>query len=283
MKVVRSDTPEVARCIASGGTRASRHWPALAYGSQLNIIILLIAVTVSVSVSVRAAAWLGVPVFLVWNVYVLWYTKSSRLNWCIAFCPERVYLRLFMMRGGARYRANGPDVFVLEASEIASMSIRTVEVFLYGPKPKSIECLVIKPSQTVAEDVSNHIRPLLRSLNANKVILVVNEEECLTIGSKWCHPALRGLLQQIARECPSVVIGCEEHSELDLNGIWHGARENPDAQQRRMLLQAKRLGFGSDCAWLLSVYRRMSLWESNAYMAEIEQEEAGTENATVRG
>ena len=276
MKVVRSDTPEVARCIASGGTRASRHWPALAYGSQQNIIILLIAVIVSFSVSVRAAVWLGLSALLVWNAYVLWWTKSSRLNWCIAVCPERVYLRLFMMRGGARHCADSPDVVVLAASEIASMSIRTVEVFLYGPKPKSVECLVIEPAHAVAEGVSNHIRPLLRPLDAGKVILVANEEGRLAIGSKWCHPPLRGLLQQIVRECPSVVIGCEEHSELDLNGIWHGTRESPDAQQRRMLLQAKRLGFGSDCAWLLSVYRRMSPWESDAFMAEIEQEEAGT-------
>ena len=176
MKVVRSDTPEVARCIASGGTRASRHWPALAYGSQQNIIILLIAVIVSFSVSVRAAVWLGLSALLVWNAYVLWWTKSSRLNWCIAVCPERVYLRLFMMRGGARHCADSPDVVVLAASEIASMSIRTVEVFLYGPKPKSVECLVIEPAQAVAERVSNHIRPLLRPLDAGKVILVANEK-----------------------------------------------------------------------------------------------------------
>jgi len=82
------------------------------------------------------------------------------------------------------------------------------------------------------------------------------------------------------RECPSVVIAPEERSELDLNGIWNGVRfawKKPDAQQRRMLVQAKRLGFGCKCAELLSLHRGMSLQESNAYLAEIEQEEAGGE------
>jgi hypothetical protein len=72
----------------------------------------------------------------------------------------------------------------------------------------------------------------------------------------------------------------EERSELDLNGIWNGNREKPNAEQRRMLLQAKRLGFGSKCAELLSLHRCMSLQESNAYLAKIEREEAGTEYST---
>jgi len=61
---------------------------------------------------------------------------------------------------------------------------------------------------------------------------------------------------------------------LDLNGVWHGPRGGPDAQQRRMLVQAKRLGFGCECERLLSLYRGIPRREVSAYMAEIEQEEA---------
>ena len=89
-----------------------------------------------------------------------------------------------------------------------------------------------------------------------------------------CRPALRVFLQRVVRECPSVVIAPEERSELDLNGIWNGVRfawKKPDAQQRRMLVQAKRLGFGCKCAELLSRYRGLSPGEASAYLAEIER------------
>lgn len=35
---------------------------------------------------------------------------------------------------------------VLEASDITSISARTIEVFVYGPKPKVLEWLVIYPA-----------------------------------------------------------------------------------------------------------------------------------------
>jgi len=285
MELVRSDTPQVSRCITSAGARASRRWPALVYGCFPNVLILLIALTVSLSISVPAAAGLGVPVFLAWNVYVLLCTKSSRRNWVIASCAERVYVRLCVTRGRAQHGIYEPDVIVLEASEIASMSIRTLEVFLYGPKPRIVEWLVIEPAQAVAEDVSDHIRPLLcdiRPIDSNKAVYVANEEGRLTIGWKWCHPALRMFLQQVVRECPSVVITHEERSELDLNGIWQGISMNLDAQQRQKLVQASRLGFGAKCTWLLSRYKYISFRESKTYLAEIEREEAGTGDSAVQ-
>ena len=152
MEIIRSDTPEVTHCIASAGVRASRHLPALVYGCFPNVLILLAAFTMSLSISVWAAAWLGVPVFLAWNAYVLWLTKSSRRNWVVAGCADRVCIRNCL---------NQPEVIMLKASEIASMSIRTVEVFLYGLKPKLVEWLVIEPAQAVAESVSDHIPSFL--------------------------------------------------------------------------------------------------------------------------
>jgi len=93
---------------------------------------------------------------------------------------------------------------------------------------------------------------------------------------KWtlCRPALPVFLRQLARACPSVAIGQEERSELDLNGIWHGLREYPNAEQRRMLVQAKRLGFGRELLKLLWLHRNMQYGQTWAYLAEIEQEEA---------
>jgi hypothetical protein len=286
MKLVRSDSPEVASCITSASARGSRHWPALAYGSQPNVLILLVAVTVSLSISVRAAAWLGVPVLLAWNLYVLWRTKSSRRNWVIVGCGDRIFIRLFMTLGSARHGANEPDVIVFQASEIASMSIETVEVFLYGPKPKLVERLVIEPAQFVAESVSDQIRSSLCAVRADPSnrVHVANADGRLTIGWKWCRPTLRMFLQQAARECPSIVIAHEERSELDLNGIWHGIREEPDAEQRRMLAQAKSLGFGLKCVELMSLYRYGSISspKAAAYLAEIEQEEAEAETGPAQ-
>jgi hypothetical protein len=242
----------------------------------------LIALTVSLSVSVRAAAWISVPVFLALNVYVLWRARSSRLRWVIVGCADRVYVRLFAWRGRDRGDVNEPDILVLEASEIASMSIRTLEVFLYGPKPRIVEWLVIEPAQAVAEGVSDHIRALLRPLDPNKAVLVANEEGRLTIEWKWWRPALRVFLQQVVRELPSVVIANEERSELDLNEIWNRIWSKPDVRERQMLVQAKRLGFGCECATLLAKHRYISFRKAAAYLAEIEREEAGTGHSAVQ-
>jgi hypothetical protein len=273
MNFVRSDTPEVVRGIDSASVRANRRFPAFIYGCSLTILILLIAIAVSLIISVRAAAWFGVPVFLAENVYLLWLTKASRRNWVIAASAERVYVRLFMACGSE------PHVIVLEASEIASMSIKTVEVFVYGPKPEFSEWLVIEPAQAVGDDISRHIRPLLTATDPDKAVLVAYDEGRITIEWKWWRPALRVFLQQVVQECPSVVIAAEERSELDLNGIWTGSLE-PNAHQRQMLGKATRLGFGCECAQRISQYKHMSFRKASAYLAEIEREEAGLNRQT---
>ncbi len=292
MKPVRSDSPEVAHCITSGGALACWGWSALALASIAIVLGLLISLTVSLIVSVRIAAWLGVPLSLALNVFLLWRGRSPRLNWVLAGCADRVYIRLLVRRGKGRRDFDEQDAIMLEASEIASMSIRTVKVFLYGPKPKIVESLVIEPAQAVAEDVFSYVRRLLtglrptlccsRPIDPNKQALVGNGEGALTVEWKWCRPASRVFLQKLARECPSVVIAREERSELDLNGIWKGISLNLDSQKRHLLIQAKRLGFGSDCRWLLCRYKYISFRKAAAYMAEIEREEAGAEPSAVQ-
>jgi hypothetical protein len=160
------------------------------------------------------------------------------------------------------------------------MSTRTLEVFLSGPTPRIVEWLVIEPSQAVAGNVSDHIRPLLcdiRPLDPSKQTHVANEEGLLTIEWKSCRPSLRVFVQEVTRELPSIVIAHEERSELDLNGIWNGISRNLSAQQRQMLIQAKRLGFGCECAGLLSRHKYISPQKATAYLSEIEREEARTE------
>lgn len=280
MKLVGSDSPEVAHSIASTRALACWGWSALALACIASVLGLLIALVMSLYVSVRVAAWLSVPVVIALNVYLLWRGRSPRLNWVLAGCAERVYVRLFVRRGKGRGEVKEPDVLILEPSEIASMSARTIEVFLYGPKPRIVEWLVIEAAQAVAEDISRHIRPLLTP--PGKQVFVANEGGRLTMEWKWCRPALRVFLQQVARECPSVVIAPEERSELDLNAIWRGISLNLDAQKRQFLVQAKRLGFGSDCKRLLSRYKYISFRKAAAYLAEIEREEAEAGRSVVQ-
>lgn len=288
MKFVRSDSPDVARSIASTRTLARLHLPVFVLGVLPNLLILSIAL-VSLIDSVRAAAWIGLPAFFAWNAWVLWRARSPRLSWVVKAGSGRVLIRLYVGFGKAWRKSDLPDVMVLEASEIASVSIRTVEVLLYGPKPKVVEWLVIEPSQVAVESVSEKAPSFLRDTRRadcfapylNERVYWADEGRHLNIGWKLYRPAVRIFLQQVARECPSIAIGPEERSELDLNGIWHGLREGPDAQQRRMLAQAKRLGFGPDCVRLLNRYRGMPFRECAPYLAELEREEIETERTAA--
>jgi hypothetical protein len=279
MKLISSDSAEVSDSIASTRVRACWGWslPTFVWiGSLPGLVIALIA---SLIVSVRTGIWLGVPTVLGLNGYLLWRGRSAHLNWVTAACADRVFVRLFMQRGRGLADMQEPNVLVLRASEIASIRVRVVEVFLYGPKPSIVEWLVIEAAQVVTQDISFHISPLLKADDPGQRVYVRNGKGCITIDWQPCRPALRLFLHQVARECPSIVMAPEERSELDLNGIWKGNREMPNADQRRMLVQAKRLGFGCKCAELLRLHRCMSVPESNAYLAEIEREEAVTEDS----
>ena len=284
MKLVRSDSPEVVNCVAASGTLACWGWsaPALVYTICIaSVLGLLITIIASQIVSVQTAACFGVLVVLALSGYLFWRGQSPRLNWVIAGCTDQVLVRLFVRRGWGKGDLNEPDALMLEASEIASMSIKTVEVFLYGPKPKIVEWLVIEPSHVAVGSFSNQIRGLLNPNNPGKQVYVANEEARLTMKWEWSRPDLRTFLQQVARECPSVCIAPEEHSELDLNRIWNRVVSSPDAQERRMLVEAKRLGFGCECVRLLIRHQYILHPKAAEYLAQIEREETGTENSAA--
>ncbi len=278
MELVRSDSPEVARNIASAAAWASRSWPTLGFACGVTGLALLIALTVDFSVSGQVGAWIGGVVFFTLNGYVVWRARDARRRWIVVGSADRLYVRLFASRSGNHGNDHDPDVVVLGASEIASLAIKAVAVYLYGPKPKLIKWLVIEPAQTISDEVSRHVRPLLVPTEGDKAVLVAHEEGCLRIEWRWWRPALPVFFEQVARECPSVTIGREQRSDVDLNGIWNGVRwawRKPDAQQRQLLAQAVRLGFGCQCAQLLSRHRDVSQQEAAAYLAECAQEQGG--------
>jgi hypothetical protein len=276
MELVRSDSPDVTKSIASTGALVSWRWSVLTLVGISSTPGLLIAVIASLIFSVRAGAWLGVPVILALNGYLLWRGLPARRNWVVAGCADRVFVRLFVRRGKDRTNTQEPDVIVFEASEIVSMTSRVAEVLLYGPKAKIIEWLVIEPVEAIRQVCSDHMLLSLKLDSWGKQVYVSNEEGQLTMDWKWCRPDLQAFLQQIARECPSIAIAPEERSEVDLNGIWNGVRfawKKPDAQQRHLLVRAMSLGFGYECTELLSRYKGLSFREAGAYLAEIEREE----------
>jgi hypothetical protein len=281
MKPIRSDSQEVSHCIASAGACAIRNWYTLGFACAISVFALLITLGVSLIVSVREVAWLGVPFFLILHAFLFWRGRSRRMNWVLAACAGRVFVRLFGERRKGQPDTQEPDVIMFEASEIASMSARTLEVFLYGPEPKLLEWLVIEPIQPVVKRLSDH-EPLrgMRTPDLGMRVQWIDEEARLAIGWKKCHPALPMFLQRVVRECPSIVIAHKQRSELDLNGIWHGLSMNFDAQQRQMIVQAKRLGFGRRLAWLLGMYKSISPQQAAAYLNELEQEEAGVSGMT---
>jgi hypothetical protein len=289
MKFVRSDSPEEARSIASTRTLARRHLPGFLLGLLLSNLVILSIALGGLIVSVRVAAWIGLPALLAWNAWVLQRARSPRLSWVVKAGTGRVLIRLYVGSGKAWRKSDLPDVMVLEASEIASVSIRTIEVLLYGPRPKVVEWLVIEPSQVAVENISEQVPSFLWDTRRadwtapylNERVYWADGERRLNIGWKLYRPAVRDFLREVARECPSIAIGPEERSELDLNGIWHGYGKQPDVKQGRMLAQAKRLGFGPDCVRLLIVYRCMPFRECAPYLAELEREEIETEHSAA--
>jgi hypothetical protein len=104
-----------------------------------NLTILLFALISGFAASVRTAVLTGAPALPAWNAWVLWRARSPRLSWLIKARADQVYIRLFVGFGKAWRATDTPDVIALEASEIASMSIRTVEVYLCGPRSESVE------------------------------------------------------------------------------------------------------------------------------------------------
>ena len=86
-------------------------------------------------------------------------------------------------------------------------------------------------------------------------------------------PALRVFVNQIELHFPNLTKAELKLPELDLIS----AVNKPDPERRRLLAEAKRMGYGADCLWALhrnsigsSLYMRRSLKECIEYMANVE-------------
>ena len=288
MELVRSDSPEVVHSIASAEALVCWVWSVPALACIASVLGLLISSAISLFVSVHTSVWVGIPVLLALNVFLLWRGRSPRLNWVLAGHADRIYVRRFKWRGKEKDNLNEPDVIILESSEIASLSASIVEALLDGPKPVTVERLVIEPTRSVAEGFSadSFSSPFCAwPLDSYRQTFVNSEEGNLILKWKFCRPALQIFLDQIARECPSILLGHEERSELDLNGVWRGIsrnlRNDLSAPDRQKLARATRLGLGYQCIGLLRHYKRISYQKAAAYLAEFEREEAVTRHSAV--
>lgn len=139
MKLVRSDSAEVINNISTG---ARATWGSYALAACItSVFVLLVALPIGAIISARAAIWFAAPTVLAWNIFLLWHAKSPRKNWVVAGSAGRLYVLLFQRRVRGWPVVREPNVLILEPSDIASIAVRTIELFLYGPTPKVIEWL----------------------------------------------------------------------------------------------------------------------------------------------
>jgi hypothetical protein len=291
MKLARVDSPEVIHTIASTEVRACWGWSPWFLVAIASVLGLSITLVLSFIASVRTAVWLGAPTIVALSALLLWRGRSPRLNWVLAAAANWVYVRLFVWRGRSADNPDEPDVLMLEASEILSMSAQTVEVFLDGSEARVVEQLVIEPTQMIMKDRVRDVLSLQCDTGQcgtglfpmDKQSFVAIHEGSLVIRWKPCRPRLQEFLRQVAQECPNISILHLECPELDLNGIWRGIsknlRKDLSVLERQKLGQAQRLGLGSDCVRLLSRYKHISYHRAAAILAEIGREEAGVEDS----
>ncbi|MFZ0301618.1 MAG: DUF1566 domain-containing protein [Terracidiphilus sp.] len=72
MKLLRSDSPELAHCTSTARVRAIRHWPALVYGREVNAYILLLVLTAGFGLSAFARAQAGATLIVKTDMNCNW-------------------------------------------------------------------------------------------------------------------------------------------------------------------------------------------------------------------
>lgn len=277
MKIVTSDSPEVAHCLAStDSVRAYRPYGDFEEG----VTFAINAATVLLIVAFWTLGWklvakLGVAVLLGRICILLWRGVVSRRHWIVIGCAERFYFQLFRPFG-ARGLALEPNVMELDVSELTAVSLQRVEIFIEGPKPHVAESLVVElepKTQLAITEQFERLSPPRTSrfdLIERRKWFIRWAGGALRIRWKWLGPDLRKFLGEVGRRYPKLTVG-ESRSELDL--VRFGRM--PEAEQRKLLVQVARLGFRSDCISVLmnNRYKRMSMVEAVRYMAEIDNEE----------
>ncbi len=127
---------------------------------------------------------------------------------------------------------------------------------------------MIEPTEALLGEVSERLKSLLpvtSPCDPAGETLVTDEGGRLMIEWRLYRPPLRAFVNEVASRCPTLVVAQERLLTLDLTGIWR----EPEAHRRQVLAEAKRLGFGAVCVFLLIRKRNMSFSRATAYMAEV--------------
>lgn len=276
MVLLRSSSPELAGCFASGHYLLVRAPGAKFHGFAGNFGILVLRWAAWKADLPHAAPYAGL-LLTVWNLVLLLRSALGRHNWVALVCQEKFYFRLFAPRS-RKAGASEPDVIVLDVREILSVGIQTRTIFVYGPKPRVIEWLVVEPeagTRSLVVAQCNHLFPPIGTCDPYREWFAAPVEGILRIPWQSYRPALQAFVDQIELHFPKLTKGEVILPELDLISAVN-ARE---PERRRLLAEAKRLGYGADCVRALwmnpigsSLYTRRSLKASAEYMNNIEGE-----------
>lgn len=144
MRLLPSDAPEIAACLASGRHLIVRGPHAHFHGCLVNFVILGLTVLAN-SVDIPHALALGVALLIVWNLILRWRAAFGYQSWVLLGCEERFYIRVFRLVSPQAGQPPQAGVIALDVSEVDSISVQTREVFVHGPKPRIYEWLAIDP------------------------------------------------------------------------------------------------------------------------------------------
>ena len=215
----------------------------------------------------------GAGLLVSWNLILLLRGALGRQSWVFLSCGERFYIRLFSPMGRGAYESLELDVLTLELEEVESVRIQIRKIFVYGPKPKVTECLVIDLEPTARGLVAERLAPPVGTCDPYREWFAGSKDGIIWIPWKSYRPALRAFVKQIELHFPNLTRSELELPDLDLIS----AVNKPEPERRRLLAEAKRMGYGADCVWALhensigsSLYMRRPLKECIDYMANIE-------------
>jgi hypothetical protein len=277
VRLLQSTSPEIAGCFESGHYLLVRRRGAKFHGLAGNLGILLFLWAGRAAGLPHAISYTGL-FLIVWNLVLLWRSGLGRHNWVFLVCQERFYVRMFSPRSKAAARSSGPDVIVLDAAEVLSIGVQTRTIFVHGPKPKIVEGLVMEPEPAAGALVTaqfNQLSPPIGTCDPYREWFAGSKEGTLRIPWQFYRPALRPFLDQIELHFPKLTKSEVALPDLDLISAVN-ARE---PERRRLLAEAKRMGYGAYCIHALwmnpigaSLYMRRSLKECVEYMTSVEAE-----------
>jgi hypothetical protein len=283
VRMLRSDSPEVVQVLRSRDcVLADSPWTDL-FGTLVgNFLIGILFLGLRTFEWDYTARLIG-ALLAAWNGMRLARATFSRRHWMVAACADRFYVRLFKPIGPGSRQNTEADVIALDVAELAAIQIRTTDVFVRGPKPKVYRWLVLEPVQEVRPSIADwfeHLGPLPHGAcpipaadGSYREWFSGHEGGSVTIAWYQYRPALEKFLRQIASRFPNLTILPESHTELDLISFV----SKPEPERRRLLAQAKRMGFNGHCVGALFLYTGSTLYshprtlkQSAEYMASID-------------